>query len=233
MRSVSVTRGVDYHGGDPSLRMEVYRPVGVGPWPVVVFLDGEQPEPAVVDGRGRLVASMGIVGVTFTPRSWDRLRHVARKIADVDAAFRFVRAKGASWGADTSRLGVWAASSGVPLGLTVAAREQASCCVAYYGPMDLRPYGDDPRLADVSPTALVEQGAGLPPTLVVRCGQDDEELNRSIDDFTNAAWDRELPVELLAYEDGHHAFEVADDTDESRQVLAQTVEFLKEHLGVA
>lgn len=240
MRAVTVQRDVDYHGGDPSLTMDVYRPVGVGPWPVVLFVHGEgEDAPGPIKdtpmyvGWGRLVASMGMVGVVFTPRSWDRLRHVARKVADVEAALRFVRAKGKAWGADPSRVAVWTASAGVPVGLSVAAREGAACCVAYYGPMDLRPYGDDPRLADVSPMALLEgSSVELPPLLVVRCGQDAEELNQSIDDFMNAAWDRDLPVELLAFEEGHHAFEVIDHVDETRQVIGQTVEFLQEHLGV-
>lgn len=242
MRDVTVTRGIDYHGGDPDLRMDVYRPTGTGPWPVVLFVHGEggDPElyPRIKDtplyvGWGRLVASLGMVGVTFTPRSWDRLRHVARKVADVEAALRFVRSKGRSWGADPSRLAVWAGSAGVPVGVSVAVRERVTCSVAYYGPMDVRPYGDDPRLADVSPMALIENDVDVPPLLVVRCGKDAEELNQSIDDFTNAAWDRELPVELLAYEDGHHAFEVVDHNDDSRDVIGKTVEFLKEHLGIA
>ena len=240
MRAVTVLRDIDYHGGDPSLRMDVYRPVGVGPWPVVFFVHGEgAPElvPQIKStplyaGWGRLVASVGMVGVVFTPRSWDRLRHVARKVADVDAALRFVRSKGHAWGADPSRLAVWTASAGVPIGVSIAAREDAACAVAYYGVMDVRPYGDDPRLADVSPMALVESGQSLPPLLVVRCGQDAAELNESIDAFTNAAWDRDLPVELLAYEDGHHAFEVVDHAAESRDVIRQTVEFLQEHLGI-
>lgn len=233
MRSVNVLRDVDYHGGDQSLRMEVYRPVGVGPWPVVVFIDGEEPDPALVEGRGRLVASVGMVGVTFAARSWDRLRHVARKVADAEAAMRFVKARGHTWGVDVSRLAVWAGAAGVPIGVSMAAREGAACAVAYYGPMDLRPWGDDPLLAAVSPMALVEgDDAGLPPLLVVRCGQDAAELNESIDAFTNAAWDKDLPVELLAYEEGHHDFEVVDDAAESRDVLAQTVEFLQEHLSL-
>jgi acetyl esterase/lipase len=238
MRAVSVVRDVDYHGGDPSLRMDVYRPIGTGPWPVVVFVHGEGDAdlvPRIKDtplykGWGRLVASLGMVGVVFTPRSWERLRHVARKVADVEAALRFVRAKGHAWGADTSRLAVWSGSAGVPIGLSLAMQEGAACAVAYYGPMDLRPYGDDPRLAETSPMALLELGEDLPPLLVVRAGQDAEELNASIDDFMNAAWDRDLPAELLAYEEGHHAFEVMDHTDETRQVIAQTIEFLQEHL---
>jgi acetyl esterase/lipase len=231
MRTVNVQRDVDYHGGDPALRMEVYRPIGTGPWPVVLFVDGEDTDPAVNEGRARVVASLGMVGVTFAPRSWDRLRHVARKVADVEAAYRFVSAKGHAWGADVTRLAVWSASGGVPIGVTLAAREGAACVIAYYGPMDLRPYGDDPRLAEVSPMAVLEDGDGtIPPLLVVRCGQDDEGLNESIDAFMNEAWDRDLPVELVAYEDGHHGFEAVDHTDESRQVLAQTVEFLREHL---
>lgn len=241
MRAVTVQRDIDYHGGEAGLGMDVYRPVGVGPWPVVVFVHGEGEEvpgpikdtPMYV-GWGRLVASLGMVGVVFTPRSWDRLRHVGRKVADVEAALRFVRAKGRSWGADPSRLAVWSASAGVPVGLSAAMREGAACCVAYYGPMDVRPWGDDPRLADISPMARLESdsaGVTLPPLLVVRCGQDAEELNESIDAFMNEAWDRSLPVELIAYEDGHHAFEVLDHVDETREVIRQTVEFLQEHLG--
>jgi len=157
MRSVSVQRDIDYHGGDPSLRMDVYRPVGTGPWPVVLFVHGEGSEPDAIprikstplyQGWGRLVASVGMVGVTFTPRSWDRLRHVERKAADAEAALRFVRSRGHQWGADASRLAVWAGSAGVPVGVSIAARANAACAVAYYGVMDLRPYGDDPRLAD-------------------------------------------------------------------------------------
>jgi acetyl esterase/lipase len=241
MRAVTVQRDIDYHGGDPGLRMDVYRPVGTGPWPVVLFVHGEGSDPEAVprikstplySGWGRLVASLGMVGVTFTPRSWERLRHVARKVADVEAAVRFVRSRGHTWGADTSRLAVWSGSGGVPVGVSVAAREGAACAVAYYGVMDLRPYGDDPRLADASPMALVESDASIPPLLIVRCGQDAPELNESIDAFTNAAWERDLPVELLAYEEGHHAFEVVDHAAESRDVIRQTVEFLQEHLGV-
>lgn len=233
MRDVSVLRALDYHGGDSSLTMDVYRPVGVGPWPVVVILGGETDEPALAEGRCRLVASLGIVGVTFTPRSWDKLRHVARKITDVEAAFRYVKARGPSWGADPARLAVWASSSGVPVAVSIGAREAAACIVSYYGPMDVRAWGDDERLADVSPMALVEDNTvDLPPLLVVRCGQDAEELNESIDAFTNAAWERDLPVELIAFEEGHHGFEVRDDTDEARDVLAQTAEFLREHLGI-
>lgn len=238
MRDVNVLRALDYHGGDSSLTMEVYRPVGVGPWPVVVILGGEAESPAAAEGRCRLVASVGMVGVTFVPRSWDKLRHVARKITDVEAAFRYVKARGPSWGADPGRMAVWGASSGVPLAVTIGAREGAACIVAYYGPMDLRAWGDDPRLVDVSPMALVDDGVDsdesvdLPPLLVVRCGQDAAELNESIDAFTNAAWDRDLRVDLLAYEEGHHGFEVVDDAAESRDVLSQTVEFLQEHFGV-
>lgn len=237
MRAVTVLRDLDYHGGDPTLKMTVYRPVGVGPWPVVMFLDSEEANPAALEGRARLVASVGIVGVVFTPRSWDRLRHVPRKVADVEAAFRFVRAKAHSWGGDPDRLAVWTASSGVPVGVCIGAREDVACIVAAYGAMDVRPYGDDPRLADVSPMALLEDQAAaalLPPLLIVRCGQDDEKLNESIDAFCNAAWEQELPVELVAFEDGHHGFEVVDHehADEARQVLRQVVEFLEEHLGV-
>jgi hypothetical protein len=56
-------------------------------------------------------------------------------------------------------------------------------------------------------------------------------LNRTIDDFVAAAEQRELAVELVHQPDGHHAFDVADDSDASREVIERVVAFLRGHLG--
>jgi hypothetical protein len=47
-----------------------------------------------------------------------------------------------------------------------------------------------------------EADPALPPLLVVRAGQDDPALNRTIDEFVSAAKQRDLAVELVHQPDG-------------------------------
>jgi len=96
---------------------------------------------------------------------------------------------------------------------TPGAAQRVRCAALCYGPLsDLEP---DPA---------------LPPLLVVR-GQDDPGLNRTIDEFVSAAKQHELAVELVHQPDGHHAFDVADDSDTSREVIERVLGFLRGHLG--
>jgi dienelactone hydrolase len=239
MDSVNVQRNLDYGSGDQALRMDVYRPMGVGPWPVVVFVHGEgEPEQlrqakdwGQFTSWGRLAAAHGMVAVTFSHRSWEGLTAVSRKLADVEAAIRFVRAHGRSWGADPSRLAVWSCSAGVPVGLSTAMRWAATCAVAYYGPMDVRPYGREPVLSEVSPLALLEEGIPLPPLFVGRAALDDEQLNASIDSFVNLAWEQGLDVELMDHGEGHHGFDLVDDDARTQEIIEATLDFLGRHLG--
>ena len=87
------------------------------------------------------------------------------------------------------------------------------CAALCYGPLD----GLDPD-------------AALPPLLVVRAGRDRLALNRTIEEFVTAAEARRLPIELVDHPDGHHAFDVLDDTDASRDAIRRILAFLREHL---
>ena len=81
------------------------------------------------------------------------------------------------------------------------------------------------------PPGDLEPRPELPPLLVVRAGRDDPELNGDIDRFAAAAADRGLPVELVEVPDGHHAFDVLDDTDASRAAIRRVLGFLGERLA--
>jgi acetyl esterase/lipase len=76
----------------------------------------------------------------------------------------------------------------------------------------------------------LQPSPGLPPFLLVRAGQDDPDLNQSIDEFSTAADAAGLPVELVELPDGHHAFDIVDDTDASRDAIRRVLSFLREHL---
>jgi dienelactone hydrolase len=113
-------------------------------------------------------------------------------------------------------VGVAAFSAGVPLTAAVlaGAAGRVRCAALCYGPLD-----------DLEPDPA------LPPLLVVRAGRDHPQLNRTIDQFLSAAAARRLAVELAHQPDGHHAFDVADDTDASREVIRRVLAFLGDHLG--
>lgn len=148
--------------GGRALRMDIYRANGAGPRPVVVWmhdggwLTGDRTLPPFVApllDRGVSIASIdyrltteagqyGAEGVTFPAQ-----------VNDVKAAIRFLRAHGADFNLDTTRIGAWGSSAGGHLAalagtsagvaplegsldhLEYSSRVQA--VVDYYGPTDL------------------------------------------------------------------------------------------------
>ena len=214
------------HAGGRELAMDVYLPTGRvpgTPLPAVLLVHGEA-DPELLHGVrswgqytgwGRLLAGQGIAGVAFEHRAILDAGFEA-VVAEVGDALAAVHEHAGDLGIDPERIGVAAFSAGVPLTAAVlaGATGRVRCAALCYGPLsDLEP---DPA---------------LPPLLVVRAGQDDPGLNRTIDDFVSSAGQRGLAVELVHQPDGHHAFDVADDSDASREVIRRVLAFLRGHLG--
>ncbi|HET7845663.1 MAG TPA: alpha/beta hydrolase [Xanthomonadales bacterium] len=171
--------------GGRVLRMDVYRANAAGPRPVVVWLHdggwltGDRTLPAFVAPlleRGVSIASIdyrltseagqyGAEGVTFPAQ-----------IHDVKAAIRFLRAHGADFDLDTTRIGAWGSSAGGHLAalagtsagvaslegeldhLEYSSRVQA--VVDYYGPTDLLQLIPD---VTTPPGSIVEHDAPTGP----------------------------------------------------------------------
>jgi dienelactone hydrolase len=66
--------------------------------------------------------------------------------------------------------------------------------------------------------------------LVVRAGRDHPLNNQAIDAFVAEALRQNAPIEVINYPEGRHAFDVLDATDQTRQIIRRTLEFLKTHL---
>ena len=207
------------------LALDVYRPAGrplTERVPAVLLVHGEA-DPAQLrgvrgwgqyTGWGRLLAGEGLAGVVFEHRAVAEAGFEA-VVAEVDQALATVRERAGELGLDPERLALAGFSAGVPLSVPVlaAAAGRLRAAVLCYGP-----------------PADLDQVRGLPPLLLVRAGRDDRELNQHIDRFVAAAADRGLPVELVHQPDGHHAFDVADDSDASRAVIRRVLEFLRDRL---
>jgi dienelactone hydrolase len=214
------------HAGGHALAMDVYLPSGRAPRarvPAVLLVHGEA-DPELLrgvrgwgqyTGWGRLLAGQGLAGVAFEHRSILDAGFEA-VVAEVNDALATIAERADDLGVDPERIGVAAFSGGVPptAAVLAGAAERVRCAALCYGP-----------LSDLAPDPA------LPPLLVVRAGRDDPGLNQTIDEFVSAAEQRELAVELVHQPEGHHAFDVADDSDASREVIDRVLAFLRGHLG--
>jgi dipeptidyl aminopeptidase/acylaminoacyl peptidase len=252
-------------GDGTELKMDVYYPDtydGQALLPVVLFVHGDGPPEMLRDakdwacyvGWGELVASAGLVAVTFNHRSTEMLQKVYESAADVDDLIAYVRAHSHDLGIDAERLGIWTCSAGSYRGLRAALRGSPSyvrCAVSYYGVVDLKvfyagiddaqnPAGEQQEQSPPRPgeetfkefaaTTYLRQNASVPPLLIVRAGLDDPDLNAGIDKLVQAAIERNLDVDVLNHATGHHAFDMVDNNSRSREIIRATLEFLKTHL---
>jgi Flp pilus assembly protein TadD/dienelactone hydrolase len=222
MDRVRVVRDVAYKTvAGQVLQMDVYYPPGpetqVQPLPAVVFVNGvgDRPGGAKLRTWGqytswpRLIAASGMVAVTFDSRPGDE------NAEDVHDALAYVHAKGTTLGIDASRIGAWACSANVRAALTrimQPGEPVVRTAVIYYGAGDVT----EPR-ADL-------------PVLLVRAGRDRPQQNEQIDRLSAQALAANAPWTVVNLPNAHHAFDVLDDTDESRIAIRKTVAFLGDRL---
>lgn len=247
MDSVSVRRDVPYGAPDPC-GMDVYYPPdasGDGPWPTVIIVAGY---PGMMEPRrtpltykeigwtvsmGQLIAVSGMVAIAYTNRD---------PVDDLRTLLEHVHERAESLRIDPARLGVIAVSGNVPTALTTVmqdARQTPACAVFGYGCLL-----DLDGATDVAETArqfgFVNAGAGRGfadlrrdvPLLITRAGRDQfPAMNASIDSFVRHALRENLPVTVVNHAEGPHAFDLFDDSRTSRDIVRQTLRFLRQHLA--
>jgi len=165
---------------------------------------------------GELAASSALVGVTFNHRLYAPTDY-ERSQADVAAAIDHVREHAAQLNVDADRIALWYFSGAGPL-LSAVLRERpcyVRCVLAFYAFLDKR---------DVR-----EKGGGLP-MFVARAGLDQPMINQSIDTFVQEALAGNAPLELMNHPAGRHGFDILDDDDRSREIIARAVAFAQAHV---
>lgn len=140
---------IAYRYASFSQRLDVYRPVGDGPHPVVVYLHGggwvagDKATPADVGMVASIVAhGYAVVSVNY------RLATEAvfpAQLDDVRAALAWVRERGPEHGLDAARVGVFGVSAGAHLAALagVTERETVRAVVGWAPPVDLSTVGAD------------------------------------------------------------------------------------------
>ena len=196
----SFTLLADQPYGD--LRMDVYRPRdAAAPAPVLILFNtvsGAERAASVLQGLGRdRRRRRGLVAILPDLR-------VATLEQDFDALLAHLTANAASLGADRDRIAVYAGSGNVFRGLPLFVdprRTALKAAVLYYGSADVKTFRGDL------------------PTLFVRAGLDRPPVNRAMTDLITLAQTQNVPVTVVNYPGGHHAFEMFDDEPATRDVI--------------
>jgi len=205
--------------GGQALTMSVYSsPSPAGAQPAVVFVNGVGDRPGGPKLRTwgqytswpRLMAASGVVAITFDARVDDA------NAADIRDAFAYVRDSAATLGIDPARIGAWACSANVRAALPLLMQPEAlgaKAAVLYYGSAEV----------PIVRTDL--------PILLVRAGKDRPQQNEGIDRLAAQAFSSNAPWTVVNLPGAHHAFDVFDDTEESRTAVRRTVAYLQDRLA--
>ena len=245
MDRVSVRRDIEFRttAAGP-LTLDVYRPPDAPAGsllPAVVFLIGfsdvgarkylgcAAKEMESFISWAKLVAASGLVAITHTTGT--------DPATDTPAAFDYVVQNAASLGVDAKHVGIWACSGHGPTALSVLMRGGAARpkCAALLYPYTIDLDGrtdvaDAQKAWGFANPAAGKTAGDLPmnvPLFIIRAGLDQfAGLNVALDRLVAAALDRNLPLTLVNYATGSHAFDVSDHSEDAREIVRQTLAFL-------
>jgi hypothetical protein len=247
MDAVAVHRDVTYSPTDRGLRFDVYYPreeTDDRRWPVVVIVAGypgtTEPRPTEVTYKGigwtvsmcQLIAVSGMAAIAYTNRD---------PVPDLQALLEHIHEHARSLRIDSTRVGILAASGNAPTALatvTEHASRTPACAVFAYGCLlDLDGATDVADAARQFGFANPLAGRTLAdlrreiPLFITRAGRDQfPAMNASIDRFVSQGLIENLPITLINHSEGPHAFDLFDDSQTSRDIVRQTLRFLRQHL---
>lgn len=237
--TVHVRRDVTYRAtSGAGLLMDIYYPaVPASPQLPAVLFAMAYPDPTAlsrafgpITSWARLIAATGMAAVIYGSEAPEE---------DVHAVLRHLRADAGALGLDADKVGLFAASANVTVGLSALMRDSRLRCASLLCgyTMDLdgstavadmgRQYGFVNACAGRSPDDLPD---GVP-MLFVRAGREQwPGLNEALDKVVTHALARNLPVSLINHATGSHGFDVDENTALSRGIVRQVLAFLQVHL---
>lgn len=247
MNTVTVRRDVPYGPPDPHRRFDLYYPPGQtddGRWPAVIIVAGypETMEPRATPltykeigwtvSMSQLIALSGMVAIAYTNRD---------PVADLQALFERIHESAGTLKIDPARVGVVAVSGNVPTAITTIMRDANRTPVcAVFGCGCLLDLDGATDVADAAKQfGFAHPGVGRTvadlrrdvPLFITRAGRDQfPAMNASIDRFIRHALVENLPITFVNHAGGPHAFDLFDDSRTSRDIVRQTLGFLRQHL---
>lgn len=238
MDNIRVDHDLPYASSDDAERaLDLYRPAQSSSAPPVVIIVSGYPGPYRRVGwtmsMCRLLAVSGLAAIAYTSRE---------PIADIAAVFEYIARQGDRLGVDGDRIGVLATSGNGPVALSTLARrfQWHPACAAFEcaATLDLdgatevsaaaAQFGFSNPMANGSTIDDLRQDV---PILMVRAGLDEfVAMNASIDRFVSRALARNMPLTLLNYPSGIHAFSLFDDSRPAKNATLSLLRFFQAEL---
>jgi acetyl esterase/lipase len=239
--------------GTSEMKLDVYLPPNLTAnerRPVVFFVHGGplgvNPSPGAKDwllfkSYGRLMAAKGLVGVVLDHRYVSsKAKDLETSFSDVEAAIAFIRAHAAANHVDPDRVALWVFSGAGPH-LSIGLRGNTPyirCLISYYGVLDVGNHalgsGEPPQsMEKYSPIAYLQKSNGsLPSVLIAHAGLDRVAgTSAAVDLFVAKMLAIGGDINLLVHPFGLHGFDAIDKDDQSKDILAATIAFLKGRLS--
>jgi dienelactone hydrolase len=230
---------------DVPLTMDIYHPPNLlanSQFPAVIFVIGfpnsvmrerfgiKLKDAGQYVSWGQLAAASGIIAITYETTQPEK---------DIYSVLACIRKNAKALQIDGDRIGIWACSGNVPTALSVLMDKSIDlkCAVLYYGVMfDVNGSSEMEELAKryglsyPCKTGSVHSLSQETSLFVVRAGEDNPKLNKSIEGFVGEATKRNLPLTFVNYAEGQHSFDIENDTVSSQEIIKHTLAFLHEHL---
>jgi len=159
-------------------------------------------------GWGRLCAEHGLVAITY--ENGGRPAEALRLMGE------WLQKKASEIGVDVERLGTWSASNSCATAIE-AYRTGHQALGGLSPSFGVFFYGDLTLKSDHDVTI---------PLMVVRVADDAWADSRLMERFVQRVVERGGTVQFLTHQTGSHAFDVKGDTEESREIMAATFEFM-------
>jgi acetyl esterase/lipase len=233
MDEVQIEKDVVYKtDGKVSLYFDAYFPPDLK--------EGEA-RPAILAGRygnkiarqhtswGKMLAASGYVVIMFEYRAPRSPVLPDQILGDWDDLIKYVHDHATELHIDDERLAVFGVSGQVLHNLSAAFRglyPEIRAAVAYYGPMEQIGY---PAISPLS--YLNDHPENIPPLFIAQAGKDSSRINNSLEKFVKEAQAKNIILEYVIHPDGLHGFDFLNDDDQTREIIQQTLDFLKKYLS--
>jgi hypothetical protein len=248
MERAAVRKDVAYRATAAGpLTMDVYAPADAADrarLPAVVLVAGYNDvgyekmlgvrfkEMAMAVSWGQLIAASGMVAIAYTNRE---------PAADFGALLQHLRDNAEALGIDGERIGLWACSGSVPLALSALMQPQRAfvkCAALLYGYMldldgaiGVAEAAQAFRFTNPNAGKSLEDLPAALPLFIVRAGQEQfPGLNDSIDRCFARALALNRPITLVNHAAGPHSFDLLHDSETSRRIIRQVLDFLTAQL---
>jgi predicted esterase len=236
---ITVHKDIIYtHPGRLQLGCDIYSPAQKDtPAPCVILFQGDAPDFILKDSRnwgifqsyGRLLAAHGITAVAFTRRSSQNEKRYNDAEEDITALMDFIQVHASSYNIDKDRIILWTFSFGALLGISWALprpKPYIKGIVSYYGLLASK----NPRHSPVDNLGTMKSLDF--PILLAKGEKDMQRIKQSNDLFYTIAKNKSIDITFLSHESGGHSFDVLNDNERTREIIKETLEFVKKCAGM-